>query len=313
MTKPIRVILNPVAGHGNGARLLPVIEAALTRHGLEYDLVRTGYPGHAIELTCQAVQEGVDQIVAAGGDGTLNEVVNGLIRSRQEDGWLPALGVLCAGRGNDFAGSIGIPEDIDLGCKLLKDGRTRLLDVGRVTGGVHPEGRYFINCVGVGFDAVGTIEAAKLPRWGGFMSFLVAIFKTIFLYNQAPIATIEYGGHTLTQRSLMISMMNGRRLGGGFIMAPDSKPDDGLLDLCIAEQMSSLQIMRLVPHFMRGTQASQKTIKMAQAALIMITALDGVLPAQTDGEIISTEGRSLIVELLPRQLNVICPLPGEKL
>lgn len=305
--KPIRVILNPTAGHGNGARLLPAIEAALTRHTLDYDLVSTSYRGQAIELTGQAVQDGVEMIVAAGGDGTLNEVVNGLMRSKLAGSKVPALGVLCAGRGNDFSGSIGIPMDLDLACDLLKQGQSRLLDIGRVSGGIHPEGRFFINCVGVGFDAVGTIEAAKLPRWGGFFSFLVAILKTIFLYNHAPLATIEYDGQTLKQRSLMISMMNGRRLGGSFFMAPDSKPDDGLLDLCIAEQMSSLQILRLIPHFMHGTQASQKTIKTGQAALIRIEALDGPLPAQADGEIISTEGRSLLVELLPRQIKVICP------
>ena len=308
--KPIRVILNPAAGHGNGARLLPSIETSLTRHALDYDLVCTDHPGHAIALTGQAVQDGVEMIVAAGGDGTLNEVVNGLMQARLTGRPLPVLGVLCAGRGNDFSGSIGIPEEIDLACGLLKTGQARLLDIGRVTGGIHPEGRYFINCVGVGFDAVGTIEAAKLPRWGGSLSFLIAILKTIFLYNHAPLATIEFGGQTLEQRSLMISIMNGRRLGGQFFMAPDSKPDDGLLDLCIAEQMSSFQILRLVPHFMHGTQASQKTIKTGRAARIQIDGLDGPLPAQTDGEIISTEGRSLLVELLPRQIKVICPLPG---
>jgi len=310
--KPIRVILNPAAGHGNGARLLPTIEAALTKHGLDYELVCTSHPGHAVELTTQAIRDGVEMIVAAGGDGTLNEVVNGLMHSRLTGGHLPTLGVLCAGRGNDFAGSVGIPEDIDQACKLLKVGQSRLLDVGRFTGGIYPEGHYFINCIGVGFDAVATIEVAKLPRWGGFLSFLIAILKTIFLYNHAPLATIEYGGEILKQRSLMISIMNGRRLGAGFIMAPDSKPDDGLLDLCIAEQMSPFQIIRLVPHFMHGTQASQKNIKTGKASLINIEALDGPLPAQTDGEIISTEGRSLKVELLSRQIKVICPLPIEE-
>ncbi len=309
--KPIRVILNPAAGHGNGARLLVPIQEALTRNGLDSDLVCTEYRGHAIALAGQAVQDGVQLVVAAGGDGTLNEVVNGLMRSGPTAEHRPILGVLCAGRGNDFSGSVGIPEDIDLACQLLALGRSRLLDVGRVSGGIYPEGRYFINCVGVGFDAVATIEVAKLPRWGGFLSFLVAIFKTIFLYNHAPMATIEYGDQTLMQRSLMISMMNGRRLGGGFIMAPDSKPDDGLLDLCIAEQMSSLQVIRLVPHFMRGTQASQRTIKTGKTAAIKIVALDGPLPAQTDGEIISTDGTSLSVELAPRQLRVICPLEDQ--
>ncbi len=307
--KAIKVILNPAAGRGNGARLMPAIEASLATHALDSDLVCTAYPGHAIALAREAAQDGADLIVAAGGDGTLNEVINGVLQARSSGERLPTLGVLCAGRGNDFSGSVGIPEDIDLACGLLKLGQSRPLDVGRVTGGVHPEGRYFINCVGVGFDAVATIEAAKLPRWGGFASFLLAIFKTIFLYNRAPLAIIEYGGQVLKQRSLMISIMNGRRLGGGFIMAPDSRPDDGLLDLCIAEQMSSLQIVRLVPHFMHGTQGSQPKIKMAKAARVRITALDGPLPAQTDGEIISTEGRSLLVEIADRQISVICPPP----
>jgi diacylglycerol kinase family enzyme len=151
-----------------------------------------------------------------------------------------------------------------------------------------------------------------MPRWGGFFSFLLAIFKTMFLYNRAPLATIEFGDQLIKQRSLMISMMNGRRLGDGFIMAPDSSPDDGLLDLCIAEQMSALRIIRLVPHFMHGTQASQAGIKTGRAALIKIDALDGPLPAQTDGEIFSTEGRSLMVEVLPRQIQVISPLPGRQ-
>ncbi len=99
-------------------------------------------------------------------------------------------------------------------------------------------------------------------------------------------------------------------MGGGFLMAPNSQPDDGLFDLCIAEQMNSLQIIRLIPHFMRGTQMTQKTIKTGQAARITITALDGPLPAQTDGEIISTDGRQITVELLPRQVEVICRPPG---
>ncbi len=307
--KPYRVILNPAAGHGNGARAKPVIEQLLNRHGLSYDLVCTECPGHAIEQTQQAVEAGVDVIVSAGGDGTLNEVINGLMLSRQAGTHQPVLGILGVGRGNDFGGSLGLPANLDQACQVLVDGCRRWIDIGRVVGGIYPQGRYFGNCVGVGFDAIGTIEAAKLPRWGGFMSFIVAIFKTIFLYNHAPLATIEYDNQTLTQRSLMISIMNGRRLGGGFYMAPNSEPDDGLFDLCIAEQMSSLQIMRMIPHFMHGTQATQKAIKTGRAARIVITAHDGPLPTHTDGEIISTEGMRLEVELLPRQVEIICLPP----
>jgi len=310
--KPYQVILNPTAGHGNGARALPMIRASLARHNIAYDLTWTERAGHAIQLARQAAQDGVETIVSAGGDGTLNEVVNGLLQLPNFGGLLPDIGVLCVGRGNDYAGSVGIPADLDQACRLLKEGVPRLMDIGRVRGGMFPEGRYFVNCVGVGFDAIATIEAAKLPRWGGFMSFMVAIFKTIFLYNRAPLASIEFDGQSFTQRSLMISIMNGRRLGGGFFMTPNSEPDDGLFDLCIAEQMSPLSIMRLIPHFMRGTHITQKKIKIRQAAGVMITAHDGPLPAHMDGEIFSTEGRQVGVEMLPRRIKVICPPSQEK-
>jgi diacylglycerol kinase (ATP) len=310
--KPNFVILNPEAGHGNGARAKPEIERLLSAHAIPYDLACTECPGHAVELTRQAVQAGVEAIISAGGDGTLNEVINGLMESKSAGKPLPALGVLGVGRGNDFGGSLGLPADLDQACQVIAQGYRRWIDIGRVVGGIYPQGRYFGNCVGVGFDAVGTIEAAKLPRWGGFMSFMVAIFKTIFLYNHAPLATIEFGDQSITQRSLMISMMNGRRVGGGFYMAPDSQPDDGLLDLCIAEQMSSFQIIRMIPHFMHGTQSTQKAIKTGQASKVVITAKDGPLPTQTDGEIISTEGMRLEVELLPRQIEIICLPPHEQ-
>ena len=306
MTNTYKIILNPTAGNGNGLRLLPQIEQLFTKYKLSYELVRTGKIGHGIELTRQAVRDGYKAIIAAGGDGTVNEVINGLMQCKLEGLALPPLGVLSVGRGNDFAGSIGIPAELEAGVQALVDDHRRTIDIGRVMGGIYPEGRYFGNCVGVGFDAITTIEVHKLPRWGGFFGFLVAVLKTVFLYNKAPMATTVYDEKTLTQRSLLISIMNGRRLGGSFQMAPNSKPDDGLFDLCIAEQMSSFKVIMMIPHFTRGDQATQPSIKTGQAAHIAITALDGPLPAQTDGEIICVDGTHLEVEALPRQLEIIC-------
>jgi diacylglycerol kinase (ATP) len=309
MTKPYKIILNPAAGNYNGQKAQPRIEQLLKQHNLGYDLTRTEHPGHGIELTKQAIKEGYSVIVAAGGDGTTNEVVNGLMQCKLEGLSLPALGILCAGRGNDFPGSLGLPEDLEGGVETLMGGNTRVVDVGRVVGGLVPEGRYFCSCVGVGFDAITTIEVHKLPRWGGFLAFMVGVLKTVFLYNHAPLACIEYDGTTITQRSLLISIMNGRRLGGGFIMAPDSLPDDGLFDLCIAEQMSSFEVIKMIPHFTKGDQATQASIKTGRATRITITAQDGPLPAQTDGEIISVDGTKLEVEVLPKQLEVIWQPP----
>jgi YegS/Rv2252/BmrU family lipid kinase len=305
MTKSYKIILNPIAGHGNGIKALPQIEQLFSQHGVSFDLQQTEHPGHGIDLTRQAVKEGYEVIVAAGGDGTVNEVINGLMLSKPEGIPVPAMGVLCVGRGNDFAGSMGIPTDLEVGFEALLARNLRSVDVGRVVGGKYPEGRYFGNCVGVGFDAITTIEVSKLPRWGGYLSFMAAVLKTVFLYNKAPMAKIEFDGSVITQRSLLISIMNGRRLGGGFIMAPDSIPDDGAFDLCIAEQMSSFEVIKMIPHFTRGDQATQPTIKTGRAAKISITAQDGPLPAQTDGEIICVDGSRLEVEALPRQIEII--------
>jgi len=306
MSNTYKIILNPTAGNGNGLNAIPEIEKLLNQHKLSFDLVRTERVGHGIELTRQAVKDGYKAIISAGGDGTVNEVINGLMLSQQKGLSIPPLAVFSVGRGNDFAGSMGIPTDLEGGIQALLDDHRRTIDIGKVTGGIYPQGRYFGNCVGIGFDAITTIEVHKLPRWGGFLGFLVAVLKTVFLYNKAPMATTVYDEKTLTQRSLMISIMNGRRLGGNFLLAPNSEPDDGLFDLCIAEQMSSLAVIRMIPHFIRGDQATQPTIKTGQAAHITITGVDGPLPAQTDGEIICVDGTHLEIEVLPRQLEIIC-------
>ena len=215
------------------------------------------------------------------------------------------MAVLCVGRGNDFAYSMGIPYDLEQACKAIAEDQRRTIDIGRVFGGIHPQGRYFGNCVGVGFDAIGTIEVAKLPRLGGFLSYLIAVLKTIFLYYKGPVVAIDYDNHSLTQPTLLVSIMNGIRLGGGFIMAPEAEPNDGLFDLVIADQVSRPRIFGLLPHFLRGTQGNQKEIKTDRAARISIKAIEGSLPAQTDGEILCVDGKDLVVELLPRQLEII--------
>lgn len=308
--KKLRIIANPVAGSGSGGRAIPRIERLLQEHQMDYDLVRTEHPGHGIELTRQAVAQGVDIVVASGGDGTSNEVINGLMEARLAGKETPALGVFCVGRGNDFAHGVNIPHDLEEGCQVLKEGHRRWIDIGRVAGGKYPEGRYFGNCVGVGFDAVTTIEVSKMPRFGGFFSFFLAVLKTIFLYYKGPQIRIEYGDQTLTQPCLLISVMNGQRLGGGFWMAPEAKPDDGLFDLCIAREASRRRIFGLIPYFLKGTQGTQEEITTGQAARIVITAVDGALPAQTDGEILCVDGNHLEIELLPRQLEVVCSSVG---
>jgi len=315
-----KIIVNPISGRGTGERSIPQIERILSGYGLDFDLVRTERPWHAAELAREAATAGYDGVIAASGDGTANEVLNGLMWAKTltsnsspcegEGGRGCAMGILCVGRGNDFAYGMGIPTSLEAGCQVLAQGYRRVVDVGRVVGGLYPEGRYFGNGIGIGFDAVVGFEAVKMTHLSGFLSYIVAVLKTVFLYYKAPLVALEYDGQTTTLPALMVSVMNGRRMGGGFMMAPEGKPDDGLLDLCIARQVSRARIFALVPHFMRGTQATQEPIQTGRTRRIVATAIEGVLPAHADGETLCTDGKRLEIELLPGQIEFICQPPA---
>jgi diacylglycerol kinase (ATP) len=224
MTK-YKIIANPNSGHGKGAQAIPEIEQELTRLGLDYDLVRTERVGHAIQLAHAAAVEGVEVVVAAGGDGTVNEVLNGLMEARGESKNRPALGILSTGRGNDFAPCLDIPKELPAAFEVLKSDQRRRIDIGRVSGGKFPQGRYFANNVGVGFDAIGTIEVAKMPEWG-MLSFMIAILKTIFLFYKGPTVRLDYDEQSLTTSTLMLLTMNGKRMGTG-----DRPPGQPLADI----------------------------------------------------------------------------------
>jgi len=300
-----KIIVNPVSGWGLGERSVSQIEELFGHLGLEYDLARTERPWHAAHLALQAAADGYDVVVAVGGDGTANEVLNGLMMAKETSGKTCAMGMLSVGRGNDFAFGVGVPKDLEKACQTLAQGHRRLIDVGRVFGGDYPNGRFFGNGVGIGFDAVVGFEAAKMIHIRGLLSYLVAAIKTIYLYYQAPLVQIEYDQKTIQLATLMISVMNGRRMGGGFMMAPRANPGDGLLDVCIATQVSRSRIFGLIPHFLRGTQASQPEIMNLQASRLRVNALQGNLPVHADGETICTAGQQLTIELLASQIEMI--------
>jgi len=302
-----KIIVNPISGRGAGQRALQEIRPMLGRYGLDCEISSTERPMQAVDLARSAVREGCEVVVAVGGDGTANEVLNGLMLAKDEGLGESAFGVISVGQGNDFAFGVGVPPGLEGGCKVLAQGHTRTIDVGRVSGGLYPDGRYFGNGVGIGFDAVVGFEALKLKRLHGFLAYLVAALKAIFLYYRAPLVEIDFDGQILKQPALMVSVMNGRRMGGGFMMAPNADTNDGLFDLCIARQVGRARILSLIPHFLKGTQASQDPILTGQAHHLTVTALEGVLPAHADGETLCVDGVKLDLELLPSQIKMISP------
>ncbi len=191
----------------------------LQEKGLDFSIERTQAPWHAAELAEQAAREGSEVVVSVGGDGTANEVLNGLAKVHLENDCHTAMGIIPVGRGNDFAYGIGMHHDLKTSVDHLLRDRRKRIDVGFARGGDFPDGRYFGNGVGIGFDAVVGFEALKLKRLHGFPSYIVAALKTIFLYFQAPTVQIEFNNpdnkHEMEQPALMVSVMNGRNSAVG--------------------------------------------------------------------------------------------------
>ncbi len=301
------IIVNPFSGRGKGEKSVPEIEKWMRAYNIDYTLVRTERPWHAADLAQNAASEGYNVVVTASGDGTFNETLNGLMRARQQGFTHTALAVLSIGTGNDFAAGAGIPGTLEESLKTLKENRRRKIDIGRVTvrEGEQFSERYFGNGIGIGFDAMVGFEAIKV-RWAvGLIPYLIGVIKTISLYFNAPTVRFEIDGESFEQPSLMVSIMNGRRMGGGFIMAPDGVMHDGWLNLCIASEASRLRLFQLIPHFLKGTQASQPEIQMKRARRVSVTATKGSLPAHADGEMLCVEGSEINVELLPEALEII--------
>lgn len=297
------LVLNPIAGRGAGERLWPKLAADLGALGLAFDAVVTEGPGHATVLAREAVAQGKGTVVAVGGDGTANEVLNGLMQAG--DGRKDvALGILPIGTGNDLAFGAELSLDLDEACKLLARGERRRIDVGCVQAdGEQP--LYFANGVGLGFDAMVNIESRKLKRLRGFLVYLVAVFRTMAFYYHAPQTRICVDGVETEQLSLMVSVMNGCRVGGGFYVTPGSRMDDGLLDLCIAGSLKRPEMVAFVPRFMRGSHVTDRRITMTQGRRVSVSS-ETPWAGHVDGEIYGVGGQRFEIELTPQRLYLIC-------
>ncbi len=222
--------------------------------------------------------------MAAGGDGTINEVVNGLMLAEAE-GATSRLGVMPIGSGNDFAGSLGIPLDLRQAAQRLARGVVRRIDLGRVNG------RYFDNNVGLAFEAMIGIEAHRITWLRGQPQYLLAVFRAMASYPFPVVDIYKDDGDRLAKQILMISVGNNRRNGGGFLVNPDAVPDDGLLDMCIVDAIPRLQILRLLPKAMKGTHRGEPVVEMTRSTRLVVESTDP-LPVHADGEILWEDARS---------------------
>lgn len=286
-----RVIVNPWAGRGTGARLLPSLPALL--EGLPCSIVTTEGPRHATELAAAAAREGVEAVVACGGDGTVLEVLNGLVGSSA------TLAVLPIGSGNDFIKPLGIPRDLHAAVRLLHDGTVRRIDVGR-TGHT-----CFGNGLGIGFDARVAIETRHFPRLRGFPLYLAALWRAVWRYRPCPMR-VRIDGEKVEGRFLMLAVANGRCLAANFWLTPEAEMDDGLFDLCLVRAMPLPLFFYHLPKVTRGRHTHLSEVYMARARHVTVESATP-LPVHADGEILSEGTTTLEVEILPKAVGVLCP------
>lgn len=300
---PARVIFNPMANGGRVASSAADLRAMVARAAMEAQLklewVETQSPEHATALAEAAATDGCKLVIAVGGDGTVNEVVNGLMRVRgQSDS--TALGVIPTGSGNDFAWSAGVSLDSVNACRRLFEGQTRLIDIGYIREAKGRQ-RFFCNGCGFGFDAQVALEVKRLTWLRGFLMYLVGVLKTLIFHHQVPQLRILLDEREWIQPSMMLITGNGRRLGGGFLVTPEAELDDGLLDICIAGELSRLGMLMVIPRFMRGTHVTHRQIRMDRARRV---AVEASMPRaiHLDGEIFATDARQFEVRVIPGAL-----------
>lgn len=298
----VKVIVNPQAGRGYGRRVVPKIHASLRALQVQYDLVYTQAPGHAIELAQEAHRDGFEIIAAVGGDGTSNEIINGLM-AQANGASVGTLACIPAGSGNDFAAMNGVPSDVEAACRLIARGLTRHVDVGRLTLD-DTQSLFFDNTVGIGFDGLVSKETRRYKHVRGLALYLPVVIKTILVTLQPIRTRIEMDGEVLNQEAMMLVISNGPREGHTFLVAPNARCDDGLLDVIIVESMSKLSMFGILPRFMAGTHLSDPRVKERKAHKVSVIS-DDPLHVHVDGEIPCDTAHRIEAEILPGQLRII--------
>lgn len=284
------IIANPSGGRGRAQKLFPRFETLLQTAGTDYTVRWTEAPGHATSIT-RDERANFDVIVAFGGDGTIHEIINGLVGSDTH------LGIIPIGTGNDFARSCRIPLSLTKAVKTLLERKTKKLDLGIVNG------QYFGNVVGVGFDAYVNVESRKIEKLHGTIVFILAILKTLSKYKSIPLK-IELDDETIEEPTYLISIGNGWSVGGGLQLTPNAILNDGIFQVCHVRDISSMKVVMNFLKLKNGRINDIEEVTMYQSRQIRITS-DEPLPVHIDGEILDGDTTELNIGILPEEVSVI--------
>ncbi|MGE5618511.1 MAG: diacylglycerol/lipid kinase family protein [Sphingomonadaceae bacterium] len=289
------VIVNPVSAGGTTERRWPRIRDLLAA-SLPFDSAISEYAGHAIQLGKTGRDEGYDCLVCVGGDGTVNEVVNGAL-SGDARRPMPSIGLIPSGTGSDLARSLGIPHRMEEACRRLADPRATLSDLGVVSyvGREGPEHRYFVNAAGLGYDAEVVYRRNGFNRFvRGTIPYVASLAVTLFGYRNKDVR-IALDGVSHARRISLLVVGIGRYFGGGMRIAPGAVLNDGYFDVITVGDAGRIELVRNLPGVYRGTHLQNPKVKCERAAEVRVET-DDRLMVQADGDLLG---------LAPAQFQIV--------
>lgn len=301
-TGKAKVVINPVAGGGRVGRRWPGIREALLREGLIFDAELTERPGHATEIARQALREGYRHVVAIGGDGTVNEVVNGLV----VDGQVPSdlsLSIIPGGTGSDLSRYLGLGRFTAQATQPLLGQRIRTVDIGEIQCMYEgrPFTRYFVNVAGLGFDGETCIRVNRMSkRMSGTIPYLTGLVVTLLTYTNKDV-TLRFDGQEMQGRFNSVIICNGQYFGGGMWIGPRAAADDGLFDVVILKDLNKLEFLLNVPRVYKGTHLTHPQVETFQARQVHVEAKQPMF-IQAEGDLVGETPASF--RLLPGALHL---------
>jgi YegS/Rv2252/BmrU family lipid kinase len=293
------VITNPYAGRGRVKRFVGTFVSHAESTGRNLDVLHTEGPGHAIELGRRAA-ETADVVCIVGGDGTVHEVVNGLMPNP-----VP-IAVVPYGSGNDFARLMECPRTAEELFSVIDDGmgvRLDVLDCGL---------RYCVNSCGLGFEAQVTKNSRSIRWLKGLPLYLLAVGKALTEFHCPQVVITLEEGEAFTGERLLVSVGNGVSAGGGFYLTPNAAPDDGQIDVCVVKKMGRSRMLRLLPLSLKGAHTERPEVEMRRTRSLTVTC-DEPLHVHIDGEYLGDDYPTLSFKVLDRRLPVLCRREGSAL
>lgn len=294
----VLLIYNPHAAHQRARKILPEIQEYFVKKGIEIDLKFTEYPGHGKEIVQSADFSNIDGVIAAGGDGTMFEVVNGYYYNTSKN--KPPIGTVPTGTGNAFAHEFDLKStDWQRAVDIIAANKIRRVDVGHFK--TDNDAFYFINILGFGFVSDVVHTAHQLKRIGN-VAYSLAVFYQLIRLKSFQLK-IEFDGQVIERDNVFVEISNTRYTGVSYLMAPNAIIDDGLLDITLLNQCTRRRVVKLFPTIFNGEHLKEPEVETFQAAKISIhTSEPKVL--SPDGEIIGST--PIEVTCLKQNLETFC-------